>query len=172
MRLHSRVWPQAVGLSILLASSFFLGSCGSDTPTGPPAANNPTPSPGATATPTGALGLACGAVPMSDCSASGCCKMEGEEGQFETQLWSAIQLLQDQQPDLFDGQKIKDRERFLREVARIAEQRSGLCVKPGPNDDELAVKIGNGQSEQYDIYEHNGRLRYPGYDGTCRPARF
>jgi len=109
---------------------------------------------------------------MSDCSSGGCCKVEGEEGQWESHLWSAIQLLQDQQPALFDGQKIRDRERFLREVARIAEQQSGLCVLPGPNDDELAVKSGNGMSEQYDIYESNGRLRYPGYDGTCRPARF
>jgi hypothetical protein len=108
---------------------------------------------------------------MGDCGPN-CCRIEGEEGQWEAHLWSAIQALQDEQPTLFDGQKILDRDRFLREVSRIAEQRFNLCVKPGPNDDEVGVKSANAMSEQYDVFEHNGRLRYPGYDGTCRPARF
>lgn len=154
---------------IVLAVSTILQSCGSDTPSSPVGSATPTPSP--TVATGGTLGLACGAPPMSECGPN-CCRIEGEEGQWETHLWSAIQELQDAQPDLFDGQKIRDRERFLREVARIAEQRFRLCVKPGPNDDEVGVKSANGMSEQYDVFEQNGRLRYPGYDGTCRPARF
>ena len=157
---------------LFLAVSVLLVACGSDTPSGPQA-GNPTPSPSASATPSGsgALGLACGASTMPDCGPN-CCRMESEEGQWEMHLWAAIQALQDEQPGLFDGQKILDRERFLREVSRIAEQRFRLCVKPGPSDDELGVKSANGMSEQYDVFEQNGRLRYPGYDGTCRPARF
>jgi len=108
---------------------------------------------------------------MPECGPN-CCRIEGEQGQWEDHLWSAIQALFDEQPDLFDGNRIRDRERFLREVSRIAERKFGLCVKPGANDDEVGVKMGNGQSEQYDIYEFNGRWRFPGYDGTCRPARF
>src|SRR6185436_2750685 len=153
----------------VLAVAVLSQSCGSDTPSSPSAGATPTPSP--TVATGGALGLACGAAPMSDCGPN-CCRVEGEEGQWEGHLWSAIQELQDAQPDLFDGQKIRDRDRFLREVSRLAEQRFRLCVKPGPNDDELAVKSANGMSEQYDVFEQNGRLRYPGYDGTCRPARF
>lgn len=156
-------------------------ACGSDTPSGPPVAVTPTPSatPTATPTPSGVLGLACGAAPMPECGRDegppgvyGCCRKEGEEGQFDSHLWSAIQELQDAQPDLFSGQRILDRERFVREVARITEQKYKLCVKPGGPGDEVGVKSGNGVSEQYDIYESNGRIRYPGYAVTCRPARF
>jgi hypothetical protein len=155
----------------VLGLAIFFQACGSDAPSGPTAGVTPTPAPSGTPPPAGTLGLACGAAPMAEC-APNCCRIEGEEGQWEAHLWSAIQLLQDQQPDLFAGQRILDRDRFLREVARITEQRFGLCAKPGPNDDEVGVKTANGFSEQYDIYEQNGRLRYPGYDGTCRPARF
>jgi hypothetical protein len=166
MKNHSSRAFFVLGLSLLLQT------CGGDNPSGPGTTANPTPTPVPTATAPTTLGRACGAAPMPDCAPGGCCRIEGEEGQWESQLWSAIQLLQDQQPALFNGQKIVDRERFLREVARIAEQQSGLCVLPGPNDDEVGVKSANGVSEQYDIYESSGRLRYPGYDGTCRPARF
>ncbi len=162
----------ALGLSLLPA-------CGGDTPSSPPVGANPTPTPAATTTPPPVLGIACGAAPMSECGGPegpsgvfGCCRKEGDEGQWETHLWSAIQALQDQQPGLFDGQKILDRERFLAEVSRITEQTFGLCVKPGADDDEVGVKAANGSSEQYDIYESHGRLRYPGYAVTCRPARF
>lgn len=161
----------------VLGLSLLFQACGSDTPSGPPITATPTPVP--TATPRPALGLACGAAPMPECGRPegpagvfGCCRKEGDEGQWETHLWSAIQALQDEQPGLFNGQRILDRERFLSEVSRITEQMFALCVKPGADDDEVGVKSANGLSEQYDIYESHGRLRYPGYAVTCRPARF
>jgi len=177
MRIHAsrNAVVSILGLLVLLQA------CGSDTPSGPSVAVTPSPTPTPTATPTPNLGngLACGAAPMPECGREegpagvyGCCRKEGEEGQWETHLWSAIQRLQDEQPGLFDGQRILDRERFIREVARLTEQMFQLCVKPGGPGDEVGVKTGNGFSEQYDIYESNGRLRYPGYQVTCRPARF
>ena len=153
-------------LSVLV----FSQACGSDTPTAPTTVN-PTPTPSATAAPTGALGLACGASTMPDCGAN-CCRMEGDEGQWEDHLWDAIATLQNEQPNLFDGMRILDRERFIREVARITEQKYLFCVIPGGPGDEVGVKTSNSFSEQYDIYESNGRIRFPGYAVTCRPARF
>ena len=166
---------QALGLLVLL---YACG--GNDTPTTPVAAVTPTPTPVPTPTPFG-QGLACGASRMPECGRDegptgvwGCCTKEpgAGNGQWDTHLWDAINDLQKEQPDLFNGNNIRDRERFIREVARITEQKYKLCVIPGGPGDEVGVKTGNSSSEQYDIYESNGRIRYPGYAVTCRPARF
>src|SRR5262245_7906493 len=97
---------------LVIGLCVFFQACSDDTPTSPSGNVSPTPSPSATATPTATLGLACGAPRMgADCGPN-CCRVEGEEGQWESHLWSAIQALQDEQPGLFDGQKILDRDRF------------------------------------------------------------
>ena len=165
---------------LILGLLLLLPGCGSDTPSGPPVAATPTPAPTPTPTPTPYVaGLACGLPRQPECGRDegpagvyGCCRKEGEEGQWEAHLWDAIQTLQTEQPDLFNGQNIRDRERFMREVARITEQKYRFCVVVGGPGDEVGIKTSNGVSEQYDIYENNGRIRYPGYAVTCRPARF
>jgi hypothetical protein len=174
MKLTSGRPLQAIGLLV------FLYACGGDTPSAPVAVATPTPTPVPTPTPFG-QGLACGATRLPECGRDegppgvyGCCTKEpaAGNGQWDAHLWDAINDLQTQQPDLFNGQNIRDRERFIREVARIAEQKYRLCVIPGGPGDEVGVKVNNTYSEQYDIYESNGRIRYPGYAVTCRPARF
>lgn len=164
----------------MLGLLLLLQACGSDTPSGPPVAVTPTPTPAPTPTPFG-IGLACGASRMPECGRDegppgvwGCCTKEpgAGNGQWDAELWDAINILQREQPELFRGNNILDRVKFISEVARITEQKYGLCVIPGGPGDEVGVKTGNGSSEQYDIYESSGRIRYPGYAVTCRPARF
>lgn len=162
----------------VLGLLLFLQACGSDTPSGPPVVATPVPTPAPTPTPFG-VGLACGASRMPECGRDegppgvwGCCRKEGQTGQWDAELWDAINILQREQPDLFRGNNILDRVKFISEVARITEQKYGLCVIPGGPGDEVGVKVNNSYSEQYDIYESSGRIRYPGYAVTCRPARF
>ena len=103
----------------------------------------------------------------------GCCTREGTgNGQWDAEIWDAINIVQREQPSLFFNQQVLDRVKYLEEVAKAAEKKYALCVKPGYPGDEVGVKTQNGFSEQYDIYESNGRVRYPGYQVTCRPARF
>lgn len=168
---------------LVLGLLLLLQACGSNSPGGPVGVT-PTPTPAPTPTPTPTpfgIGLACGASAMPECGRDegptgvwGCCTRDRStaNGQWDAEIWDAINILQREQPDLFNGNNIRDRERYLREVARIAEQKYGLCVKPGGPGDEVGVKVGNSYSEQYDIYESNGRVRYPGYQVTCTPARF
>ena len=173
MKLSSGRPFQALGLLILLYA------CGGDAPN-PVAVATPTPTPVPTPTPLG-VGLACGVPAQRECGAEegptgvwGCCKKEPDAGNglWDGYLWDVIQELQRTQPDLFRGQNIVDRERFMSAVARRTEEKYGLCVKVGGPGDEVGVKSSNGFNEQYDIYESNGRIRYPGYAVTCRPARF
>jgi hypothetical protein len=158
-----------------------LGGCGKDEiPTTPVVVATPTPTPTPTPVPLG-NGLACGASALPECGRDegptgvwGCCTKDRNagNGQWDAELWDAINILQREQPELFNGSNVRDRVKYLAEVARIAEEKYGLCVKPGGPGDEVGVKVGNSASEQYDIYESNGRVRYPGYQVTCTPARF
>jgi len=131
-------------------------------------------------------GKACGLSAQPECGATGggspegdppgvygCCRKEGNgNGQWDGEVWDAINIVQREVPSIFNGDRVLDRERYLLEVAKAVEKKYGLCVKPGFPGDEVAVKNVNGFSEQYDIYESSGRVRYPGYQVTCRPARF
>lgn len=176
MKRHSSLAVPALGLLVLLQA------CGSDTPSAPVATVTPTPAPTPTPTPVPlGNGLACGVSAMPECGRDegpvgvwGCCTKDrnAANGQWDAELWDAINILQREQPALFRGQQILDRVKFIAEVARITEEKYRLCVKPGGPGDEVGVKTGNGSSEQYDIYESNGRVRYPGYQVTCTPARF
>ena len=78
-----------------------------------------------------------------------------------------------EQPRLFDGTRVLDREAYLAAVVRTIEERFGACSKPGQPGDEVGVKNQNGYSEQYDIYLSNGRVRIPaGFVASCTPGRF
>lgn len=101
----------------------------------------------------------------------GCCQRT-DQGQFAGQVDQAIAQLQAERPDLFNGNRVLNDAAYVQGVARILEQRHGLCAKPGEPDDEVAVKANNNYNEQYDILFSNGTVRTQGIVVSCRPARF
>jgi hypothetical protein len=101
----------------------------------------------------------------------GCCREERTRV-FESQVDQAISELRRQRPDLFDGDRVRDANAYVQGVARVLEQRFGLCARQGGPEDEVGVKSTNSFSEQYDILFGNGTVRTGGYTVTCRPARF
>ncbi len=170
-----------LGVSVLV----LFQACGGDSPVAPAAVATTTIPPTTTTLLVLGQGRACGASSMPECGATGgspggdppgvygCCTKEGTaNGSWDAEVWDAINIVQREQPSLFNNQQVLDRVKYLEEVAKAVEKKYGLCVKPGFPGDEVGVKTQNGFSEQYDIYESNGRVRYPGYQVTCRPARF
>jgi hypothetical protein len=170
-----RAWIAATVIAVAVA-------CGGDKAPTAPVVVAPTPTP--TPTPLG-LGLACGLPAMAECGqvggpaegsppgVYGCCTKEGTDGSFRDRIGAAITRLQAEQPSLFNGDRVLDREAYQLGVARILERDFRLCAKPGLPGDEVAVKDSNTFSEQYDIYQSNTRtFNPPGYAVTCRPARF
>ena len=148
------------------------------TPTTPVVAATPTPAP----TPAPRVlgqGIGCGLPRRAECGAAegpagvyGCCTDGGSGGRWDAEIWDSINRLQREQPRLFDGDRVLDREAYQLGVATIMEREYGVCAIPGGPGDEIGVKIGNDSSEQYDIYQSNARIRYPAYMVTCAPARF
>jgi hypothetical protein len=168
--------------AILMAVALFAAAgmlrCGGEKSTAPTAvtlAPAPTPTPTPTPSPSPSA-QGCRLTPQPECSehgGGGCCKRESDElGEF---VEMAIRDVQAQRPELFDGDLIRETQNldlFVDLVARRLEQRFGLCAKPGPVDDEVAVKRSNEVSEQFDIIFENKRVNVFGYTTTCRPARF
>lgn len=160
-----------------------LGACGKDqpaAPTAPVVVATPTPTPAPTPVPLG-QGIGCGLTRRPECGdfegpvgVWGCCTRDRRagNGRWDAEIWDAINILQREQPQLFNGERILDREKYQLGVATIVERKYGLCSIPGGPGDEIGVKDSNENSEQYDIYESSGRVRYPGYQVTCTPARF
>lgn len=146
----------------------------SATPT-PQPSQGPTPSPAPTPTPGSS---SCGLAAMPECGGPegpagvyGCCRAESAQS-FASQVDAAITQIQRDQPSLFDGSRVRDANAYVRGVARILEQRFGLCASQGGPEDEVAVKSSNSFNEQYDILFANSTVRRDGYTVTCRPARF
>lgn len=115
---------------------------------------------------------------MPECGAAegpkgvwGCCREERTQV-FADAVEAAIEKIQRERPELFNGDRPKDENAYVQGVARILERDFGYCSKQGGPEDEIGVKNANGWSEQYDILLSNGRIRHYGYTVTCRPARF
>jgi hypothetical protein len=140
----------------------------------------PTPSPTPRPTPTPGTGLACGLAALPDCGGPegpagiyGCCRNQvGNRGDFQNQVDQSIDILMGEQPSIFRGEEVLDRIAYVNGVARILEQRFGVCAKPGVPGDEVGVKTEQNYSEQYDIYLSNARVRRGGFVASCRPSRF
>ena len=134
-------------------------------------------------TPPLGTGLACGLPAMPECGGPegppgvyGCCRNEAggrpDRGEFSLRVDEAITILMGERPDLFDGQRVRDRVAYVNGVARVMEQRFRVCCKAGVPGDEIGCKNTNSYSEQYDIYLSNERVRFGGFVASCRPARF
>jgi hypothetical protein len=109
----------------------------------------------------------------TDCRHDGCCRQQTDTlGEY---VERAIRDVQASRPEMFNGDEVineSDEELVVLAVARMLETRYGLCAKPGPIEDEVAVKNTNAFSEQFDIILANHRVNVHGYMVTCRPARF
>lgn len=166
---------------LVLAALALFVACNDDNsaPTAPVAVASPSPTPAPTPTPRIlGQGVGCGLPRKPECGDEegptnvwGCCA-RGGEASWTAEIWEAIERLRSEQPGLFDGDRVLDREKYMLGVATIVERDFGLCAIPGGPGDEIGVKKSNDFSEQYDIYLSNGRVRYPAYQVICRPARF
>jgi len=101
----------------------------------------------------------------------GCCKEE-KDWQFGEIVEKAIEKIQIERPQLFNGDTVKNHDAYVQGVAEILQRDYGVCSKQGGPDDEIGVKNSNGFSEQFDILLSSGKIRRNGYTVTCRPARF
>ena len=142
-----------------------------------------------TATPnTLGQGFACGLPVMPECGQPagdgtpagdppgvwGCCTKEaGNAAQFRSMISQAISRAQTEKPALFSGDTVLDRPAYQLAVAQILERDFKVCARPGVPGDEVAIKVTNDYSEQYDIYtQFLTTYNPPNYSVTCRPARF
>lgn len=90
------------------------------------------------------------------------CNYEGAEYQYA--MDAAIDKTIKEHPELFDQGDIGG---WVGEIVDNL-RRQGFCAL---NDgEEVAVKLNNDFSEQYDIVSGRGDLLRPGYIVTCRPA--
>ena len=161
-----------------------LGSTQPPNPSGP----QPSPSSSPSATPSTAPspspttsapgGATCRLPSMPDCGGPegppgvyGCCQSV-DAGQFAGQVDAAIERLRVERPDLFSGNRVLDENAYVQGVARVLEQRFGLCARQGGPSDEVGVKSNNSYNEQYDILFSNGTVRTQGIVVACRPSRF
>jgi len=170
----------SIGTVVLLT----LVACGGDkAPATPTVTATPTPAP----TPVPVVfgqGTACGLPALPECGqlggdpagsppgVYGCCTRT-TGARFQDIVSESITRLQAEQPSLLNGNVVLDRAAYQQGVARVLERDFRVCAKPGFPGDEIAVKTSNDFSEQYDIYQSNARtFNPPGYQVTCRPARF
>lgn len=138
----------------------------------PTASPTPIPTPSPSAAPT------CHLPAMPECGKPegppgvyGCCQ-DRNTLEFNEQVDTAINTLQFERPDLFNGEQVLNDDLYVQGVARILQRDFGLCSTQGGPSDEIGVKDTNDHSEQYDILLGNGRVRRGGYTVTCKPARF
>jgi hypothetical protein len=153
------------GLNVLLLS------CGGGSSSNPVANTAPTstPAPVATAAPTAApaAAVACGLPPVTAPSA---CDRDGNPV-FLDQVDAAVAQVQQQRPELFEGQYVVSPGRFY--LAVIANlQAQGFCA--GFDGEEIQVKNVNAYSEQYHLLTSGQIVRRGAvtWRATCRPAAF
>jgi len=150
---------------------------GSDAPEAPTAASTPTPAPSPTATPS-VVAQTCTLPPMPECSPRGgpsCCEQGYDVfGEF---VVLAIQRVQAERPELFDGDRLRnpgDANEIVELIAKNLRERHGFCAAAGnPVEDEIALKRTNDFNEQFDVIIGDGvAVNIHGYQVTCNPARF
>ncbi len=174
----ARAGTSAAASTILVSVAGAPAASPTPTPTPTPSPTpTPTPSPSATPTPSPSAG-ACRLSSMAECGRAegpkgvyGCCKEE-RDWEFGEIVERAIDKIQSERPQLFNGDTVRDHNAYVRGVAEILQRDFGVCSKQGGPEDEVAVKNSNGFSEQFDILLSSGKIRRNGYTVTCRPARF
>lgn len=164
--------PTVAALVLLLAA------CGGDkvSDSTPPETPPPAPAAAATTAPAASTplpGMSCNLPAVSRTADN--CNREGD-GVFISQVDAAISKLMREQPQIFDGNVIKELGSFRVGVLKNLEA-TGLCVQwdeDRTGHRELMVKNSNAFSEQYHIELSNGQVRMGlgAYRSTCYPANF
>jgi hypothetical protein len=146
-------------------------SCGGGGTPNPVADNPATPTPTSAGTPVPtaapAAAVACGLPPVT---APSTCDRDGEPV-FLSQMDQAINQVQQQHPELFEGQFVlSPGQYYLAVIANLQAQ--GFCA--GFDGEEVQVKNVNAYSEQYQILTSGQIVRHGPvtYRATCRPAAF
>ncbi|MCM2257234.1 MAG: hypothetical protein NDJ94_16435 [Vicinamibacteria bacterium] len=176
---------RGLALFALAGAALLAASCGggNDTPSGstPPGGGSaqvtptPTSTPVPTATPAPAFGFSCGLGPGPG-SGEGCPR---ETANFTDQVNAAIDLLGQQQPQIFDfndtrgagGWRVLSIGAYVTGVVRNMEKQ-GFCATW--DGEELQVKNSNDFNDQYHILLSSGHVRRGDgqYRATCSPAAF
>jgi hypothetical protein len=147
-----------------------LSVCGGGSKSGPsePSIPTPTPTPAPTPEPIptiAPLSQSCAKLPMGDPTAS----CHDDVPDFADDVYEAIDILQQEQPEIFDGTRVLNVGAYFVGIIEILDRR-GICAHTD-NGEELGVKRNNDYSEQYDILTSKDLIRRY-YVGTCTPAVF
>jgi len=159
---------RAVGLTLIGFGALSLNVCGggASSPGGP---TQPTPPPIATPTPPPTidppLSASCAKLPPG--SATAACKTDTPD--FQAQVDAAIRTLQQEQPQIFDGDRVLSTGAYYVGLIRVLD-RQGLCA--ATEGEELGVASSASYNEQYDVLSAKGGVRFgPGsYRVTCSPS--
>jgi hypothetical protein len=98
------------------------------------------------------------------------------DDQFGEAVEFALNTVESERPDLFRGPegRVSDLGGLAEAVCATIEANFPMCCAQEGPEDEIAVKLDNTRSEQFDIMfgDEPGFLRHNGYAAFCVPARF
>jgi hypothetical protein len=147
----------------------FLGFCGGNSPSKPAPVPTPTPLPAPTPTPVPTT-----VVPLSQtCVKLGLgslnVKCSTETPSFLNEIQSAINQVQREKPELFDGYQVKNIGPFYVQLTKDLDAMGICAVYDGS---ELGLKNNNDFNDQYEVTSSKANLRQgpSSYLSTCHPA--
>jgi hypothetical protein len=158
------------GLALVPLVLITFVSCGGKTPAAQTPVPTPSANPGPAPTPS-----ATSEVVSKSCQRIGygtnALKCPMESSGFQNDVDDAIRTLQQERPDIFNGNYIQSLGAYYVGIIKILD-RKGICA--GFDGEELAVKTDNTFNEQFDIETATGLVRFGpvSYRSTCYPASF
>ena len=162
--------PRRLDWMLLIGLALSLQVCGgsSNTPAtpatpGPPPIPTPTPGP----TPDPPLSASCAKLGPGVPDGEARCTFEAAD--FRAQLEGAIGIVRSEQPEIFDGNNVRNVGLYIVELIK-AMDRQGLCA--AYDGEEIGVKSNDTYSEHYDVLTSRNQVRNAFYIGTCYPAVF
>lgn len=154
---------------LLVGLVFSLEVCGGGSPSGPTTPGTPTPVPTATPTPGPTpeppLSATCARLSVGVPDSEAQCRDEAPD--FRDQVQAAIDTVQNEHPEWFDGIQVLNAGAYIVELIKVLD-RHDLC---GAYDgEELGVKSNDTYNEQYDVLTARSQIRKATYLGTCYPS--
>jgi len=160
--------------SLLIGVALSLQVCGGgsnpSTPSGP---GGPVPTPAPTPTPEPSadppLSASCAKLGLGVPEGQAKCTVDNPD--FLEQVGLAIQILQTEQPEIFEGISVVNVGAYIVGLIRVLD-RDGLCA--AYDGEEMNLKSNNDYSEHYDVLTAKRTIRTgpKTYIGTCFPAIF
>lgn len=162
-----------LSLSLLIGAALSLQVCGGgSSPNTPSSPGVPIPTPAPTPTPPLAdppLSASCAKLGLGVPENQARCTVDNPD--FLGQLDVAIQILQSEQPEIFEGISVVNVGAYIVGLIRVMD-RDGLCA--AYDGEEMNIKANNDYSEHYDVLTSKRTIRTgpKTYRGTCFPAIF